>query len=212
MVILTLLPLQETMMSFENDILYRYLLQLDMTISCPQMSFKNKDNERTVCSSVTCWGTGCWRFSPCCLQRRGFFIWNCRKQNFQNDPVRAISVSEIDKEERYRDMTAHSDCIGLFVCFTEKKLMCILNKDVNMCFLSWRTNKMCWTPHKWRSPWRSSALQVIYHSGADEAWKNWFFDATLMTWILAKTLVRLLKTDRKHDKSTWQQEYQREGN
>lgn len=58
-----------------------------------------------------------------------FFIYCVRKPNNKNDIVWARSPDEIDDDIRYRKLVKFPKCIGIFLCFTSKKLMWVLKDD-----------------------------------------------------------------------------------
>ena len=78
------------------------------------------------CEFLRHWDVDDFRHVACSDE---FYIYTCRRPNHQNDRIWATSVSEIQDEERVRNAVAHPECIGLFVCFTVKKLMWIIKED-----------------------------------------------------------------------------------
>jgi hypothetical protein len=52
-----------------------------------------------------------------------------RKPNYQNDRIWAKSIEDISADERYRNMVRDATCIGIFVMFTAKKLLCVLKEQ-----------------------------------------------------------------------------------
>jgi len=57
-----------------------------------------------------------------------FFVYAVRKPNFQNDRIWAKDVDDIAEDERYREIVRNPTCIGIFICFTAKKLLWILKE------------------------------------------------------------------------------------
>jgi hypothetical protein len=57
-----------------------------------------------------------------------FFIWTIRKPNSQNDRIWALSGESIEPEEHYRGTVSRAQCIGLFLCFSEKKMMWVIKE------------------------------------------------------------------------------------
>ena len=55
-----------------------------------------------------------------------FFIYSTRKPNSKNDIIWARNISDIDDTERYREIVNFPDCLGIFLCFTAKRLMWII--------------------------------------------------------------------------------------
>ena len=58
-----------------------------------------------------------------------FFVWVCRKPNSQNDRIWATSIQEIEDDEHYREMVVRPSCIGVFICFSIKKMMWVIKED-----------------------------------------------------------------------------------
>lgn len=58
-----------------------------------------------------------------------FFAWVCRKPNSQNDRIWATSIQEIEDNEHYREMVVRPSCIGIFICFSIKKMMWVIKED-----------------------------------------------------------------------------------
>ena len=58
-----------------------------------------------------------------------FFIWTVRRPNFQNDRIWALSVEDIEDNERYQEVCKAPSCIGIFLCFTAKRLLWIIKEE-----------------------------------------------------------------------------------
>ena len=58
-----------------------------------------------------------------------FYVWTVRRPNYQNDRVWSFSVEDIESDERYQDMCAKPNCIGIFICFTAVKLMWVIKEN-----------------------------------------------------------------------------------
>jgi hypothetical protein len=58
-----------------------------------------------------------------------FFIYAVRKPNHQNDRICAKSIEDINDDERYREIVQGTRCIGIFIMFTAKKLLWVLNEE-----------------------------------------------------------------------------------
>jgi hypothetical protein len=58
-----------------------------------------------------------------------FFVWTVRRPNYQNDRVWSLSLEDIQDDERYQELCARPNCVGIFICFTAVKLMWIIKND-----------------------------------------------------------------------------------
>jgi hypothetical protein len=58
-----------------------------------------------------------------------FFVWSIRRPNYQNDRVWSLSLKDIETDERYQDICAKPNCIGIFLCFTTIKLIWIIKDN-----------------------------------------------------------------------------------
>lgn len=58
-----------------------------------------------------------------------FYIWTVRRPNYQNDRIWALSLEDIENDERYQDVCAKPNCIGVFICFTAVKLMWVIKDN-----------------------------------------------------------------------------------
>ncbi len=58
-----------------------------------------------------------------------FFVWSIRRPNYQNDRVWSLSLEDIKTDERYQDICAKPNCIGIFLCFTAIKLIWIIKDN-----------------------------------------------------------------------------------
>ena len=55
-----------------------------------------------------------------------FLVYITWKPNSQNDVIWSKTLGEIPKEERYREVVKSSDCIGMLILFSIKKLIWII--------------------------------------------------------------------------------------
>ena len=55
-----------------------------------------------------------------------FYVWLVRRPNSQNDRIWALSVEDIEEDERYRQMVQNQICIGIFIMFTCKRLLWVI--------------------------------------------------------------------------------------
>ncbi|CAF4985287.1 unnamed protein product [Rotaria sp. Silwood1] len=58
-----------------------------------------------------------------------FFVWAVRRPNYQNDRVWSFSLEDIQDDERYQELSAWPNCIGIYICFTAVKLMWVIKDD-----------------------------------------------------------------------------------
>lgn len=58
-----------------------------------------------------------------------FFVWTVRRPNYQNDRVWSLSLEDVQNDERYQELSAWPQCIGIFICFTAVKLMWVIKDD-----------------------------------------------------------------------------------
>ena len=52
-----------------------------------------------------------------------FFIYQDRRPNYKNDIIWALNIEDIPDEVKTRQISKHTKCIGVFLCFTAKRLM-----------------------------------------------------------------------------------------
>jgi hypothetical protein len=55
-----------------------------------------------------------------------FYVWLVRRPNYQNDRIWALSIEDIEEDERHREMAQHQICIGIFIMFTCKRLLWVI--------------------------------------------------------------------------------------
>lgn len=108
----------------------RYMQSIKMkpfhVIKKPHKSPLQRENRLTFCEHLRLWDENDFLHVVCSDE---FFVYICRKPNHQNDRVWATSIDEIEEHERYRQVTAHPICIGIFVCFSVKKLMWVVKEN-----------------------------------------------------------------------------------
>jgi hypothetical protein len=106
---------------------YRYRKSLNLkpfhVISKPYKSPLHRENRLWFTEYLRAWGED--DFLHCCCSDE-FFIWVHQKPNSQNDRVWALKIDEIAENERYRSLVSHSACIGLFVCFSVRRMMWVI--------------------------------------------------------------------------------------
>ena len=57
-----------------------------------------------------------------------FFIYTVRKPNHKNDIIWAANLDDISDDVRYRQVVKFPECLGIFLCFTAKRLMWIIKE------------------------------------------------------------------------------------
>lgn len=106
---------------------YRYLKSQQFkpfhVIKKPLKTEQNKEDRLWFCDFLSLWGQDDFLHLACSDE---FFIWIQQKPNHQNDRIWALTVNDIEEHERYRLLAGHSRCIGLFICFTAKKMMWVI--------------------------------------------------------------------------------------
>ncbi len=55
-----------------------------------------------------------------------FFIYESRRSNYQNDWIWAIDIDDIPENVKVRQSSKHHACIGIFLLFTEKKMLWVV--------------------------------------------------------------------------------------
>ena len=58
-----------------------------------------------------------------------FFIWTVRRPNYQNDRVWSLCIEDIADDEHYQEISKKPDCIGVFICFTAKRMMWVIKEE-----------------------------------------------------------------------------------
>ena len=98
---------------------YRYRKSINLkpfhVIKKPYKNEEQRENRLWFCDFLKLWDFTDFLHVACSDE---FFIWTCRRPNFQNDRIWATSIEEIEEKERTRDLVPHPQCIGLFLCFT----------------------------------------------------------------------------------------------
>lgn len=109
---------------------YRYMKSMELIPFVVQKKpFKNEQNKEDrlwFCDYLADWGEDDFLHIACSDE---FYVYVTRRPNHRNDRVWATSLNEIEDYERFRPAVAHPTCIGIFVCFTIKKMMWVLKED-----------------------------------------------------------------------------------
>ena len=91
--------------------------------------FKNpqqRENRIWFCEFLRLWTVDDFIHVVCSDE---LFIYVSRRPNHQNDRLWATSIDLIEEHERYRQVSAHAICIGIFVCFSAKKMMFVIKEE-----------------------------------------------------------------------------------
>lgn len=109
---------------------HRYMKSIKMipfhVIRKPLKTEQNKEDRLWFCDFLANWGEDDFLHVACSDE---FYVYLMRKPNHQNDRVWATSLDEIEDYERYRSTVAHPTCIGMFICFTARKMMFIIKEN-----------------------------------------------------------------------------------
>ena len=91
----------------------------------PKLSQKNVSDRLWFCDYLSEWDTDDFLFLA---PSDEFFIYESRKTNHQNDRVWALNVNDIPAELKVREVGRSEKCIGVFLCFTAKRLMWVIKE------------------------------------------------------------------------------------
>ena len=58
-----------------------------------------------------------------------FFIYETRKPNSQNDRIWALNIKDIPQELKVREIGRSTKYIGVFLCFTAKRMMWVVKEN-----------------------------------------------------------------------------------
>ena len=58
-----------------------------------------------------------------------FYTWTVHRPNYQNNRMWVLSLEDIESDERYQDVCAKPNCIGVFIYFTAIKLMWVIKDN-----------------------------------------------------------------------------------
>lgn len=108
---------------------HRELIKQDLkafhVIKKPLITERNREDRLTFCDFLRLWDVDDFiHLAPC----DEFFIWAIRGPNPQNDRIWARSVEDITDDEHYRQVVKHSDCIGLFLLFSARRLTWVIKE------------------------------------------------------------------------------------
>lgn len=109
---------------------YRYMKSQNFkpfhVIRKPLKTAQHMEDRLWFCNYLSLWGEEDFLHVACSDE---FYIWLFQKPNHQNDRIWALSIDDIEQHERYRLSSSHSQCIGLFICFTARKLMWVIKEN-----------------------------------------------------------------------------------
>ena len=93
--------------------------------NAPKLSEKNISDRLWFCDYLSDWNSEDFLFLA---PSDEFFIYESRKTNFQNDRVWALNINDIPKELKIREIGRSTRCIGVFLCFTVKRMMWVVKE------------------------------------------------------------------------------------
>ena len=94
-------------------------------ISAPMISELNRENRLSFCDYLRNWDENDFlHLAP----SDEFFIYAERKPNHQNDRIWALTLEDIGYEDRVKGKSKYPTCIGIFLCFTSKKMMWVIKE------------------------------------------------------------------------------------
>lgn len=109
---------------------YRYMKSLAFkpfhVIKKPFKTAQHCENRLWFCDYLRLWEEDDFTHLACSDE---FYIWLFQAPNNKNDRVWARTVREITDDERYRPLVAHSQCIGIFICFTARRMMWVVKDN-----------------------------------------------------------------------------------
>ena len=92
----------------------------------PKLSEKNVSDRLWFCDFLSEWGPDDFLFLA---PSDEFFIYESRKPNSQNDRIWALNNNDIPQELKVREIGRWTKCIGVFLCFTAKKMMWVVKEN-----------------------------------------------------------------------------------
>ena len=95
-------------------------------ISKPWITELNVANRLDFCEFLRDWDENDFLFLA---PSDEFFVYADRKPNSQNDRIWAYSLEDISDEHRIRKKTKFPKCVGIFLCFTARKMMWVLKEQ-----------------------------------------------------------------------------------
>ena len=109
--------------------MHRELIKEDFkalhAIEKPLITERNREDRLTFCDILRLrYVDDFIHLAPC----DELFIWRIRGPNSQNDRIWARSAEDITDDEHYRQVVKHSDCIGLFLLFSARRLTSVIKE------------------------------------------------------------------------------------
>ena len=94
-------------------------------VSSPKITKLNRENRLSFCDYLRNWDENDFlHLAP----SDEFFVYAERKPNHQNDRIWALSLEDIAYEDRVKGKSKYPKCIGIFLCFTAKKMMWVIKE------------------------------------------------------------------------------------
>ena len=94
-------------------------------VCVPRISPLCRENRLAFCDLLSDWDENDFMYLA---PSDEFFIYAERRPNYQNDRIWALSLEDIAYEDRVREKAKFPCCIGVFLCFTAKKMMWVLKE------------------------------------------------------------------------------------
>lgn len=92
----------------------------------PLKTERHREDRLWFCEYLRDWGEEDFLHLVCSDE---FYVYLHRKPNSKNDIVWATEIDEIPEHERFRQTVKHPQCIGIFVCFSSKKMMWVVKEQ-----------------------------------------------------------------------------------
>ena len=86
----------------------------------PLKTQRHRDDRLWFCEYLADWGEEDFLHVVCSDE---FYVYLHRKPNCRNDIVWATNIDEIPDHERYRLTVKHPQCLGIFVCFSARRMI-----------------------------------------------------------------------------------------
>ena len=107
--------------------IYRFLQSQGATpfhqTTAPKLSEKNVSDRLWFCEYLSEWNIEDFLFLA---PSDEFYIYESRRANFQNDRVWAMNIDDIPNELKIREIGRSTKCVGVFLCFTAKRMMWVV--------------------------------------------------------------------------------------
>ena len=95
-------------------------------VSAPKITELNREDRLAFCDYLRNWDENDFlHLAP----SDEFFVYAERKPNHQNDRVWALRLEDIPYEEHIKGKSKYPKCIGIFLCFTARKMMWVIKEN-----------------------------------------------------------------------------------